>query len=303
MIINPYSVGNEEAEKGVFKKEGNNISSSQNNSEFFIKEVSKEVIETGKNTLSKKEIVEEKIKEILYDKYKITDLKIITNVIKGILNQIYGYGILQKYIDNKDVSDIRVVDSNQIYVKIRGKWSIADQKFESRENLEEYIRFCAMKNDAIINFENPICIFSDKVNGLRIEVGIEPSNIECPNMVIRVHRKENQTSLEELFTKFEMLNAKSYLTLKNIMGNKVNIVLCGKGGSGKTTLLRALINEIPKETAITTNEETAELYLKNRNAIQRECVLGRSEEKNITLEKLSKHSLVMSNDVIIIRGA
>jgi pilus assembly protein CpaF len=79
-----------------------------------------------------------------------------------------------------------------------------------------------------------------------------------------------------------------------------NIIICGEGGSGKTTLLKALIARIPEEIAITTNEETAELYLEGRNVIQRECILNRNEDKNIDLELLSKHSLVMSNDVIII---
>ena len=96
-----------------------------------------------------------------------------------------------------------------------------------------------------------------------------------------------------------MMDKKSYDVIKNNIGVLDNVILCGKGGSGKTTLLKALIERIPKEVSITTNEETAELYLENRNVIQRECILNR-KEKNVDLELLSRHSLVMSNDVIII---
>ena len=65
-------------------------------------------------------------------------------------------------------------------------------------------------------------------------------------------------------------------------------------------MLRALLNKLPKEIAITCNEETAELYIEDRNIIQRECILSRKEDKNIDLERLAKHALVMSNDVIVI---
>lgn len=72
-----------------------------------------------------------------------------------------------------------------------------------------------------------------------------------------------------------------------------------KGGSGKTTLLRAIINDLPDNISITTNEETAELYLSNKNVIQREC-LSRKKTENIDLEELVRHCLVMSNDAIIV---
>ena len=136
--------------------------------------------------------------------------------------------------------------------------------------------------------------------GLRIEAGISPVNINNSSLVIRVHRKEMDKTLELLKQKYKMLDEKSYMTVKKAVNRMNNILICGKGGSGKTTLLRAIINELPQTIAINTNEETAELYLEGRNVIQRECLLTRTEDKNIDLDRLSRHSLVMSNDVIVI---
>ena len=79
-----------------------------------------------------------------------------------------------------------------------------------------------------------------------------------------------------------------------------NIIISGKGGSGKTTLMRNLINRIPEDLSITSNEETAELNLSHPNVIQREILNNRNKDKNITLAKLTAHSLVMSNDVVVI---
>ena len=89
-----------------------------------------------------------------------------------------------------------------------------------------------------------------------------------------------------------------FLTKAIIAG--CNIIISGKGGSGKTTLMRNIINRIPEDLSITSNEETAELYSTHPNIIQREILKNRNEDKNITLAKLTAHSLVMSNDVVVI---
>lgn len=290
MIINAYKVSLKEP----VVSEKTNIQ--------IIKEVTEVLIKEQDDLIERqdKAKMEEIITSILYNTYHLNDATRIKVINKEILDRIYGYGILQKYIDNENISDIRVVTFDSIYIKERGKWKKVREQFDSKEELEEYVRFCAMKNSSIINFETPIVVFSDRNNSLRIEAGIEPANVVGPSLVIRIHRKNILADLERLYFEHNMLDNQSYNIIKNKIKWEDNVILCGKGGSGKTTLLKALIGRIPKETAITTNEETAELYLKDRNVIQRECILNRVENKNVDLEQLSRHSLVMSNDVIII---
>lgn len=290
MIINAYKIGIKEPT--VNTKTNNQI----------IKEITAILIKEQEELIENNDKLKmgEKISNYLYNTYHLNDLKRIAVIKKEIIDKIYGYGILQKYIDNEDVSDIRVVSYDAIYIKERGKWKKVNETFESKEELEEYVRFCALKNNSIINFETPIVVFSDRKNSLRIEAGIEPANVIGPSLVIRIHRKNVVANLEKLYVEYNMLDKQSYRIIKHEINNMSNVILCGKGGSGKTTLLKALIGRIPKEVSITTNEETAELYLENRNVIQRECILNRTENKNVDLEQLSRHSLVMSNDVIII---
>ena len=290
MIINAYKINLKDT-KTV-----------QKTNKEIIKELTMRVIK-DQDELTKKQDksqMEELITSHLYNTYHINDESRIGIVKKEIIDKVFGYGLLQKYIDNEEISDIRVVEYNAIYIKERGKWKKTKETFESKEELEEYVRFCALKNNSSINFETPIVIFSDRTNSLRIEAGIEPANVFGPSLVVRIHRKNIVANLEKLFVEYNMLDKESYKIIKSEIDNMKNIVLCGKGGSGKTTLLKALIGRIPREVAITTNEETAELYLEGRNVIQRECILNRSENKNVDLEELSRHSLVMSNDVIII---
>lgn len=290
MIINAYKVKLKETNKEERTKDD------------IVKEIIGLLIKEREDLIENKnkQKLEEEITGLLYNKYHLTNIEKIQIIVKATIDKIYGYGILQKYIDNECVTDIRVVSYKDIYIKEKGNWKKIRESFDSKEGLEEYVRFCALKNNANINFETPVVIFSDRKNSLRIEAGIEPANIVGPSIVFRIHRKNVEADLEKLYVEYNMLDKNSYKVIKKEIGNMKNVILCGKGGSGKTTLLKALIQRIPKEVAITTNEETAELYLKDRNVIQRECILNRMENKNVDLEQLSRHSLVMSNDVIII---
>ena len=244
------------------------------------------------------ELLTNEIKKYLYEKYFLKEEEKVKEIISKLINKMFGYDILQKYIEEKDITDIRVVSFNQIYIKNKGKWIKTKESFKDEQEYIEYIRFIVLKNGGNINYDIPIITISDKKYNLRIEAGISPVNVTSPNLVIRIHRNNKDLSLEELYVKDCMFDNNIYYLLNNIINNN-NIVIAGKGGSGKTTLLKCLIDKIPKEVSITSNEETAELFISNRNMIQREIVTGR-EIYNVDLEKLMKQSLVMSNDMIIV---
>lgn len=297
MIINPLNknkVDNVNEEKSIYF-----------NREKVINEIIEYILEKHSNMLNEisfneknKEIIENIIKERLAINYSQIDSK---EIFKDIVDRFFGYYILQKYIDNKDVSDIRVIDYKTIFIKINGNWIKTDESFLDEKEYLNFVRYCILKNGGKINNEIPIIVVSDKKNNLRIEAGIEPVNVISPNLIIRIHRPDNFKNLEDLLTSQSyMFDYQIYILLIKCMLSGVNIVISGKGASGKTTLLRGLINKIPNNVAITSNEETAELFCRHENLIQREIIQNRTKEKNISLEILSKQCLVMSNDAIII---
>ena len=289
MLINPYDL-----EKG--------ISDDFNKEDINIEEIQKNIILKYNKELNneKKEKLIEKIKLLLINNYNIKDNDKIKKICDIVISNMFGYGILQKYIENENITDIRVVRYDYIYIKEKGKWQRVNDSFNNNKEFEEYIRYIILKNNSNINFDTPIVVTSDKKYNLRIEAGIFPVNSISANLVIRIHRPNNNISLESLFVIDEMLDAKSYKLINKMIYENKNIILAGKGGSGKTTLLRAIIDKIPNDKSISINEETTELYIDSKNAIQREIVLNRENDKKITLEKLMKHSLVMSNDIIVV---
>lgn len=289
MLINPY---------GACVPTSYNKDVSQEN---IAKEITIKIVESSKINLNKvsEDILRQEVEKLLIENYGVNNSNLLIQIQNTIINEILRYGILQKYIDDKTITDIRVTAFDKIFVKKQGKWIKAEASFDSAEDFENYIRFCALKNNSAVNYEKPIVIFSDRKNLLRLEAGIDPVNINSSNLVIRIHRENTNNTLEDLFTKTNMLTKKQYIVLKSMVSKKCNTVICGKGGSGKTTLLRAIINDLPDNISITTNEETAELYLSNKNIIQREC-LNRDGNLGVDLEELVRHCLVMSNDAIIV---
>lgn len=293
MIINMFK---NECKTQEYK---NNISQKMMvNKDISIKELKKFVIKNYLDFLQKnaKEELKIKISEYLINELSFESDK-ANEKIDILFDEMFGYGFLQKYIENKNVSDIRVVRYDLIYIKEIGKWKKVEDKFENSEEFDEFLRYCAIKNGAKINHDVPIIVVSDKYFNLRIEIGIEPVNVNSSSLVIRIHRSENK-SLESLFVCENMLDADSYKIINSAIMQKNNVIISGKGGSGKTTLLRSIIKSLPDDISISINEETAELNITGKNIIQREILQNR--ENKIGLEKLMQHSLVMSNDVIVV---
>lgn len=294
MIINPLNIENK---KQDFNKD------IVNNKSKIINKICTEILKNKKinseGNNSDIKIIKNNAEKILYEEYNLKE-EDVQDIVQNIIYKIYGYGILEKYINDKAVTDIRAVNHSSIYIKKRGNWEKTTDEFSNKDEFVEFVKFCAIRNGEILNFEKPICIFSDKKRNLRIEAGLEPVNILGASLVVRIHRRNANYSLNFLMQKYNLLNREQLHKIKKSIKQKETIIICGKGASGKTTLLKAIINEIPNNFSITSNEETAELFLEGKNAIQRECILNRDEYSNIELDELTRHAMVMSTDIMVI---
>ncbi len=270
--------------------------------EVNLDKIQKYLVDNFMQSLVNEELltIKARIRDYLYENYSISNDAQIDEYTNRVLDKIFGYGLLQKYLDDKSVTDIRVVRFDSIYIKKNGNWIKENTRFKDESEFNEYIRYVTLKNGKIINYDKPLIVFSDRKNNLRIEAGIEPVNVSSSSLVIRIHRSDNIKSLEQLRDEYEMFDDKIYEFLVSAINDKKNIVISGMGGSGKTTLLREIIDKLPSEMAISTNEETAELNIKNKNVIQREVLNSRNSSFEVGLDTLTRHSLVSSNDAIVI---
>ena len=176
--------------------------------EYLIEEYSNVIGTMGfgdKNGDAIMNIIREKInKDYNYNNFNTEEL------VKVIFDKLFGYGILEKYITDKEISDIRAVKWNSIYIMRKGKWEKVEETFSNEVEFFNFVRYCVLKNNGRITYEQPIVVVSDKERHLRIEAGISPVNIISPSLVIRIHRPEENLSLEELYYKYYMFNEEVY---------------------------------------------------------------------------------------------
>ena len=111
MIINPYNVNSNLKEN---KKEENVEQVIEDSIKYLVTNHNKLLEEKSEVQISKM------LKKRILDDNLRLDNKQIEFVIKEVISRIFGYGVLQKYIDDKYTTDIRAVAYNDIYIKQYG---------------------------------------------------------------------------------------------------------------------------------------------------------------------------------------
>lgn len=224
-------------------------------------------------------------------------------LVKDVMDNIFGYGPIQRYIDIKDCNGVFINGSDNVWVKICSKLERVNISFGNNKNLTHFIRAIAAKLRGEINENKALAKFEDNENKLRIIACIQPISHISPTVVFRKHRGEAFT-LEDL-VQIGMLTKELAEDLKAYMKAGANIVVCGRGGSGKTTLLRALLEEVERNERLLVMEEHAEFFLKHPGAIQ--MIVKRNEKGHVTnLAELTDMGLLMTIDRYVfgeIRGS
>jgi pilus assembly protein CpaF len=214
-------------------------------------------------------------------------------LIRSVMNYMFGYGILQNLIEDDEISDIDVPRYNFCVIKRRGTKEIIPLSFM---NEDEFARFCKLiiiRNGGVINENDAHARVSDAFYRLRINVTIPPRSVTGPSLCIRKHRKKSY-SLGDLCS-IGMMSENEQVILKKIMSEHSRFIICGKGASGKTTLLRALLEQTSKMDRILVCEKDQELHLEGINFIVQRIKKG-GQNAEFSLKELIADGLTMSLD-------
>jgi flagellar protein FlaI len=235
----------------------------------------------------------------------------ISTVIKGIIpsatdekiNDIIkateSFDYLDKYLNNQDIEDIMINNTNNIFVYASqiGNMKVPE-RVESKIELDNLItKFkmyatTATSNNKIFDVHLP--------NGSRVNI------VESPvggDITIRNFRK-NALSIIDLVNLGELsfqMAARLWLYIDGLKIRPANILIGGMPASGKTTLLNSLFSFFRPESRIVSIEETYELNTET----QENCVRLETNSE-ISLKTLVSNSLRMRPDTIVIgevRGA
>ena len=218
---------------------------------------------------------------------------------KELFHAVRKLDVLQELVDDADVTEIMINGAEHIFIEKKGKLSRLEQKFESKEKLEDVIQQIVAACNRVVNEASPI-VDARLENGARVNVVLSPVALNGPIVTIR-RFPDKPITMEDLVS-YGSIPEEVCKWLQKLVEAKYNIFISGGTGSGKTTFLNALSNYIPQEERIITIEDSAELQILNiPNIVRMETRNANVERcREITIRDLIKTSLRMRPDRIIV---
>lgn len=222
---------------------------------------------------------------------------------------VYGFGKIQKLIDDPKIEEIMINGCQNIFIKKRltGNPELYKNKFNSPLEINKIIEKLLQGTGRRVDKSSPL-VDLRLTDGSRVNIITSPLSLIGPCITIRKFPEKN-ISIQELLTK-QMFDLEIFEFLKNAVQNKKNMLICGATASGKTTLLASLLDLIANDLErIIVLEETSEIKLPKRliNSLNLE-----SRPKNLegtgefSIRDLLKNSLRMRPNRIVVgevRGA
>lgn len=256
-----------------------------------------------KKGLIKKETFLEEARSHIFEYYEVTDDE-GEDLLKIFEQYIFGYSRLSPLIDDKNISDIRVISFDNIRIKSEGRRMDAGVSFQTPKEYRQFIEYIATKNQVNISNMNAIQRFTDTENHpdfiLRFTISMPLVNTYSePYLCIRKVPK-NFPQMQQLIES-EMLDREcAELLIQRF--RKGSTLICGGNSSGKTTLLNALKETLPDNVAILVVQQADELTTKFHPDMMFLHSLPGSGESQISydLEHISIAGLTMDIDFFII---
>jgi len=214
-------------------------------------------------------------------------------LIRHVMDYMFGYGVLQSLVEDDDISDIDMPRYDYCMIKRNGQKEIYPLAFLNEQEFDRFCRLIIIRNGGVINENDAHARVSDTYYKMRINVTIPPRSATGPTLCVRKHRQEAY-NLEDLCV-LEMFDYKVKAFLKTLMADNSRFLISGKGAAGKTTLLRALLACIDEKERIMVCEKDMELHLTEVNfVVQRIKKAGNRASES--LKGLMQDGLTMSLD-------
>lgn len=223
-----------------------------------------------------------------------------SKVCEALVYRMIGFGPIQPYLDDPEVTEIMVNAPDEIFIEKEGQISSAPVSFRDQDHIQAVIERIIAPVGRKIDESMPF-VDARLPDGSRINAVIPPLAIRGPSLTIRKFSPQPFT-LEEL-VKLDTINRPMARLLWEGVRTKLNMIVSGGTGSGKTTTLNALIQEIPPWERLVVLEDTSELQVssRNRNYVCLEARPPNIEGKGeITIQHLVRNALRMRPDRIIV---
>lgn len=205
---------------------------------------------------------------------------------------------IKPFLDDPSVSEVMINGPDRIYIERKGKLTLTDAKFPSREALFAALRNLAQFVGRQVDEHRPI-LEGRLPDGSRVEAVLPPAAPDGPHVAIRRFFRETLTV--ERLVQFGSLTPEASHFLALVVAVKENIIVAGGTGSGKTSMLNALTGFVPNDERIVIIEDAKEVQCLQEHVVQLEArppdARGRGQ---VTIRDLFKATLRMRPDRIVV---
>lgn len=225
-------------------------------------------------------------------------------LLREVLDEIFGLGPLERFLRDPHVSDIVVNGAKKVYIERFGVLEETDAEFRDNEQLLQIIQRIGARVGRHVDESSPM-LDARLADGSRVNAIIQPLALDGPALSIR--RFGTVPVDRDKMIEIDTFTEEMIYFLEQCVQCRMNILISGGTGSGKTTLLNVLSKGIPGNERLVTIEDAAELQLQRDHVVRLETRPANIEGKGqITQRDLLRNTLRMRPDRIIIgevRGA
>jgi pilus assembly protein CpaF len=219
-------------------------------------------------------------------------------IAQEIADDILGYGPLEPFLRDPDVTEVMVNGPDSIYIERAGRLFEVAGNFTDEAHLRRTIDKIVARVGRRVDEASPM-VDARLPDGSRVNAIIPPLAIDGSMLTIRKFATDPYM-VEDLIGFGTMSRATADFLEKCVRG-RLNILVSGGTGAGKTTTLNVLSSFIPDEERVITIEDAAELQLHQSHVLRLESRPPNIEGKGeVRIRDLVRNSLRMRPDRIVV---